>query len=348
MSLLDWGWNSHFAAFVSEYPDFRPGRVLTVHSEQYRVADGEAEHLAELSGSLLFRAESPLDLPAAGDWVLMQPGVIHWILPRKTALIRHAAGKRAEPQLLAANLDVLFIVSGLDGDWNPRRLERYLVLAAQSGAKPVIVLNKSDLCLDEAAVAAQIEAIAPTHRVLWTCATSGSGVDAIRDVLASGVTGALVGSSGAGKSTILNQLLGHQRQATCEVREDDSRGRHTTTHRQLFALTSGGWLIDMPGLREVQLWAGDGALSAAFDDISALSPQCRFRDCRHVSEPGCAVIAARDEGLLDPARFAAFHKLRSETQRLAAEMDPVLRRQRRQADKSGQKLYRKWRRLEGQ
>src|SRR5262249_43237108 len=298
LSLYEWGWSDFFAQSVPENTELAPGRVLAVHREQYLVITEAGECRAELSGRLLYASESPADLPSAGDWVLLRLGVIDSVLPRRTLLTRKGAGKRVEEEVIAANIDVLFIVSGLDLDLNPRRLERYLVLAAASGAEPVIVLNKADLCADLERVAARVRSVAAGRPVLLTSAESGQGVEAIEALLPPGTTGALIGSSGAGKSTLVNALLGTAAQPTQPVRVDDRRGRHTATPRQLFRLRSGGLLLDQPGLREIQLWAWQGSLAAAFPDIAELAEDCRFRDCNHRGEPGCAV-----EGAVDPSRL---------------------------------------------
>lgn len=238
-------------------------------------------------------------MPVVGDWVVVRGGAIDAVLPRRTMLTRKAPGVDA-PQALAANVDVLFIVVGLDHDFNPRRIERYLVLARASGAEPVVVLNKIDL------------AAGPLPRVdgapvIAVSALNRDGVGEIEAAIPRSATGALIGSSGAGKSTIINALLGRYAIATQPVREDDSRGRHTTTHREIVPLPSGALLMDMPGLREVGLWADESAVEAAFADIAELAAGCRFRDCRHQGEPGCAVATA-----VDAARLASFHKLERE------------------------------------
>ncbi|MDX2178544.1 MAG: ribosome small subunit-dependent GTPase A [Bryobacteraceae bacterium] len=294
-------------------------RVCASYGERARVLIDSVEFDAVVAGALLFSAEGPADLPATGDWVTVrladpQLALIERVLPRRTVLMRRAAGRRNEEQVLAANADLALLVCGLDGDFNPRRIERYLALCREGGVEPVIALNKLDLRGERERLAAvtEVERCAGGAKVLAISARDGDGCEQIANLLKPGVTAAMLGSSGAGKSTLLNRLLGEGAQRTGPVREHDSRGRHTTTHRELIALPSGAFLIDTPGLREVQLWAGEESISAVFDDIAALSAHCRFADCVHSSEPGCTVRET-----IDPARLANFHKMRREAERLS-------------------------------
>jgi ribosome biogenesis GTPase len=252
--------------------------------------------------------------------------VIQALLPRRTAFVRRAAGGRSVAQVLAANVDTAFLVMGLDGDFNPRRIERALVLAWESGAEPVVVLNKSDLSDELAARRAEVERSAPGVPVCVLAAKHGVGLDALARWLAPGRSVVLLGSSGVGKSTLVNRLLGREKQPTREVRDSDQRGRHTTTHRELVMLPGGALLIDTPGLRELQLWSDGSGLAATFDDVSELAAACRFTDCGHGSEPGCAVRAAVTEQRLDPARLASYHKLHAELRALELREDPLLRK----------------------
>lgn len=316
-----------------EAEGLRPGRVVAGHTPRLsRVATASGEVMAELAGRLRHQAKSPLDLPAVGDWVALRerPGggaVIEAVLPRRTAFVRRAAGERSLPQVLAANVDTVFLVMGLDADFNPRRLERALVLAWESGAAPVVLLNKADLDPEAETRRAEIERLAAGVPVLVTAAKQGQGLPALERWLSPGRTVALLGSSGVGKSTIVNRLLGREKQKTQEVREADRRGRHTTSHRELIALPGGALLLDTPGLREIQLWAEGSGLQTAFLDLQELAAGCRFSDCSHGNEPGCAVRAAVAEGRLDPARLESFLKLQAELRALEVREDPLKRRQ---------------------
>jgi ribosome biogenesis GTPase / thiamine phosphate phosphatase len=295
-------------------------RVSTSQREQYRLITESGEITAEPSGGLSYRAASAAEMPVVGDWVAARPAapdyaIVEAVLPRHTCFSRRAAGRREEEQPLAANIDIVFLVCGLDGDFNLRRLERYLALAAESGASPVIVLNKADLCADAAGRAAEVRRISGSAPAVTVSARAEGGAEPLRAFLAPGRTVALLGSSGVGKSTIVNCLLGEERLRTAEVRESDSRGRHTTTHRELMPLPGGGALIDTPGMRELQLWAGTESIDGVFDDVAAAAGGCRFRDCAHAGEPGCAVAAALESGALDRERWESYRKLLGEARR---------------------------------
>jgi ribosome biogenesis GTPase len=342
------GWSEadeeRFAAFAAE--GLVPGRVITGHARSCRVALAEGERLAEVGGSLRHQARGREELPAVGDWVAVRPGeadgrsVIAAVLPRRTAFVRRAAGARSVAQVLAANVDTAFLVMGLDGDFNPRRLERALVLAWQSGASPVVVLNKSDLTDELQARRAAVEQAAPGVPVCVLAAKHGLGLETLAPWLAPGRTVVLLGSSGVGKSTLVNRLLGREKQATRAVRASDQRGRHATSHRELIPLPGGALLVDTPGLRELQLWSDGGGLEAAFDDVGELSASCRFTDCGHGREPGCAVRAAVEEGRLDAARLASYQKLQAELRALEVREDPLLRRAERGRSKAIHKSLR--------
>jgi ribosome biogenesis GTPase len=306
------GW-AHYAP--QSAPALGCGRVALVHRDQYIVWTADGEVTATISGHL---RHLDLDLPCVGDWVILREAtVISQVLPRRTQLSRKEPGKRLCEQVLAANMDLLFIVSGLDRDYNPRRLERYLVLAHQSGARPVILLNKADLRGDLADVVRLTERHAPGVPVFALSALGQWGLEAIARNVEPGQTAALIGSSGAGKSTIVNALLGEARQRTTDVREGDSKGRHTTTHRELIRMPGNWLLMDLPGLRELQLWADPERIDTAFADIVELAQQCRFRDCGHNEEPGCTV---RDAGL-DPERLRSYRKLQRELNYLELQTD---------------------------
>ena len=320
MRLEDFGWCDFFAQNFRQFvaDGLTPARVTAQHGKTYKLNDGAHELLAETAGRLRYHADSPADLPAVGDWVATEVradegrATIHAVLPRRTAFSRKVSGRRQDEQVVAANLDRVFLITGLDGDFNLRRIERYLAMAWESGAAPVVVLNKADLCADIPGVLAAAEAVAigtPIHAI---SALTGDGLDSLDLYLVPGQTIALLGSSGVGKSTLVNRLLGEELLATQPVREHDSRGRHTTTHRQLLALPGGALLVDTPGMRELQLWVADDGVATAFDDVESLAPACRFRDCRHQQEPGCAVQQAVADGQLDAERVESYHKLQRE------------------------------------
>jgi ribosome biogenesis GTPase / thiamine phosphate phosphatase len=318
MDFEDIGW-AHYAPQTA--PDPACGRIALVHREHFIVWTPDGEVTATVSGHLRHLDQDP---PCVGDWVTLRDGsVISQVLPRRTQLSRKEAGKRVREQVLAANMDLLFIVSGLDRDYNPRRLERYLVLAYESGARPVILLNKADLRgdfpdrSDLPEIVRHTERHAPGVPVIALSALEQWGLDAIAGHIEPGQTAALIGSSGAGKSTIVNALLGELRQRTTAVREDNSKGRHTTTHRELIRMPGNWLLMDLPGLRELQLWADPERIDNAFADIVELAQQCRFRDCGHNEEPGCAV---RNAGL-DPDRLRSYRKLQKELNFLERQTD---------------------------
>ena len=324
---LGWddGWQTAFADH--EAAGRLPGRVCLEQRGSWGVLTERGELPASVAGRLRHEAIGRPDLPVVGDWVALtvpaddEGARIEAVLPRRSAFVRRLAGATAEAQVLAANVDVVFLVSGLDADYNPRRIERAVTLAWESGARPVVVLNKADLCPDVEARLAEVAGLAPGVPVHATRGLEGGGLEAFTGVLRPGVAGALLGSSGVGKSTIINRLLGREVLATAPVREHDARGRHTTTHRQLFVLPSGGLLVDTPGLREFGLWGEGSGLGATFADIDALAPACRYRDCRHADEPGCAVRQAVADGRLDPERLASFHKLAKELAFLHRQVD---------------------------
>jgi ribosome biogenesis GTPase len=304
------------------------GRVAASNHGRFLVWTQSGEVDAGVSG--LLRKNSQI-WPAVGDWVVLQEDspVIVKVLDRKTKLSRKQPEREIREQVLAANIDVLFIVSGLDRDYNERRIERYLVMAHESGARPVVLLNKTDLAeelgLDLPAVVVRIEKLSPGVQVLPLSALQENGLAALPLMLAPGETAAMIGSSGVGKSTILNRLLGDERQRTTPVRPRDSRGRHTTTSRELFKMPGGWLLMDLPGLREVQLWASTEQLEDSFNDIAELASNCRFRDCAHEGEPGCAI----DPANIDPARLANYKKMQRELAHLERKVDPRLAKETR-------------------
>ena len=335
MSLKDYGWTSVFAEHFSPYArqGLEAGRVVLAQGQILRLQTAAGEVAAEVSGRLRREGEeNPERLPAIGDWVVVEtaPGGgtarVRAVLPRRSKLSRKVAGARAREQVVAANLDTVFLVMGLDGDFNLRRIERLLVMAWESGARPVAVLNKADLADDADERRREVEAVAPGVPVLLTSAFDAGVRGVLATYLKPGETAALVGSSGVGKSTLINRLLGRELLATAAVRADDDRGRHTTTHRPLVRLEGGGLLIDNPGIRELQLWAADDGLGRAFDEIDDLAAGCRFRDCRHRDEPGCAVRAAVEDGTLAAERLTNLHALERELHHLELRRDQRARR----------------------
>ena len=320
LSLEAFGWDEFFAQsfapFVCE--GYSAGRVAVQHKSQYELYTEYGELSGETTGRMQYDARSRKDLPVVGDWVVIRAreqegkATIYDILPRKSRFSRKAAGTKTEEQIVAANIDTVFLVMGLDGNFNLRRLERYLVLAWESGADPVIVLNKADLCDDIEQKVREVQSVVLGVPVVVMSAIEDRGLDQVLGRIKPGTTGALLGSSGVGKSTIVNHLLGKELLKTREVRRTDDRGRQTTTRRELIVLPSGGLLMDTPGMRELQLWGGDEGILDAFQDIAELAERCPYRDCRHGPEPDCAVQQALRDGTLDAARFASYEKLQKE------------------------------------
>jgi ribosome biogenesis GTPase len=365
LTLDDLGWSPRFAqAFDAFRADgVSPARVSLEHTHIYRVVSPDGESLARVSGRLRHDASCRADFPAVGDWVVVEaaPGGrdasasartrgsssygetsrIRAVLPRATHFSRRAAGNPTEEQVVAANIDVVFLVSGLDHDFNPRRIERYLVTAWESGAAPVVVLNKADLVEDPSAFVADVGALAPGVPVHAVSAKRAESMAVLRDHLGPGRTAALLGSSGVGKSSIANALIGEEVLRTREVRESDSRGRHTTTGRQLVLLPGGGILIDTPGMRELQLWDTGEAVAGAFGDVESIGEGCRFRDCRHAGEPGCAVLAAVASGMLPEARLESYRKLQGEQAFQATQQEERGRLEVKRQGKIGAKALRK-------
>lgn len=338
--LHDLGWDARFQAHLDALadPQLVPARVASESRGHYLIFDAGGTRHAQLAGKLRHEARRREDLPAVGDWVAVRPyssdeALIHAVLPRRSLFARKAAGSAQQAQIVAANLDVVFLVMALNQDFNLRRLERYLVLAWESGSEPVIILTKSDLCDALEARVSEVEAIAGLAPVLVTSSLAGTGLEPVRAMIAPGRTVGLLGSSGAGKSTLTNCLLGDGRLATGAIREDDGRGRHTTTRRELLPMPGGGLILDTPGMRELGLWAAESGLEATFEDVEALASACRFRDCSHEAEPGCAVRASLEDGALDPHRLERFRKLQREQAHQALREDPSLQREQRQHHK---------------
>jgi ribosome biogenesis GTPase / thiamine phosphate phosphatase len=332
LNLKSLGWNQTFEEAFKAYENqlLVPGRISVEHKGLYDVLTEHGELLGEITGKIRFNATGRHDYPAVGDWVAVsavpQEGkaYIHGILPRKSKFSRKAAGLTTEEQIVATNVDTVFLVNALNQDFNLRRLERYLLMAWESGATPVIVLSKADLCEDVQKYMDEVETIAFGVPTFAVSAESGIGLDALSSFIKEGETVALLGSSGVGKSTLANKLFGQEVLKTNDIREEDGKGKHTTTHRELLVLENGGILIDTPGMRELQLWEGDNSLSQSFQDIEAFAEQCRFRDCTHNNEPGCGVQTAIETGELDEERYNSFLKLQRELAYFARKEDQKL------------------------
>ena len=326
--LIRLGWDSFFEEQYQKLraPGSIPARVTSESKESYKVISRYGELTAKISGKMRFLAGAENRYPAVGDWVVIKPNTdekkctIQGVLPRKSKFSRKVAGEKTEEQIVSANVDTVFIISGLDGgrNLNLRRIERYLTLAWNSGANPVLILNKADLCDDIDSIIQDIGAIAPGISIHAVSATERKGFSSLKDYFTEGRTVAFLGSSGVGKSTLINALLGFDRQETAAVREDDHTGRHITTQRELILLPDGGIVIDTPGMREIQMWGDDADLQGAFQDIETLARGCRFKDCTHNVETGCAVTEAVANSGLDAARLESYHKLQDELRYFAS------------------------------
>jgi ribosome biogenesis GTPase / thiamine phosphate phosphatase len=334
VNLSRWGWNALFEAIWKSVDRGKavPARVISQQKKFWALAGEFGECWGEASGKLrLATEEEGADWPAVGDWVaaeVQEPrgrAMIQEVLTRKSKFVRKATGKSVREQILAANADTVFLVSALDGDFNLRRIERYLAQSWESGAKPVVVLNKADACADANAKAQEVERLAAGTIVHVLSAKTGEGCAKIEKYLNSGETLVLLGSSGVGKSTIVNRLMGRAIQEVQDVRESDSRGRHATTARELFALPGGALLIDTPGLRGLQLWDADEGIAQTFSDIELLAARCRFGNCRHEGEPGCAVRLGVEDGNLDEGRLENCRKVLREQAFLRRKVHPEAR-----------------------
>jgi len=334
--LAELGWGGPLEALYAEHaaPGREPGRVVATHRETSIVRLAEGTVAGHVSGRFRREVIGPADYPAVGDWVVAEPrrsersGTIHAVLPRRSAITRTAGdsnrrggGRLVDEQVLAANVDVTLIVASIAIEPNLRRLERYVAMAWGSDTTPVIVLNKADLSPDVEAAVGRVEAIALGVDVHPLSALTGAGLESVAGHLQTGQTAVVVGPSGVGKSTLVNELLGEERQATRAIREADGRGRHTTTHRELLALPTGALLIDTPGIRSLELLDAEEGVDLLYADIEALAADCRFADCRHEREPGCAVRAAVDDGSIDGGRWASYRKLERHEAHVARETD---------------------------
>lgn len=347
--LATFGWSEFFEDSFQPYAgsDYQAARVALEYKHLYRVYTEQGELLAETTGKLRHEALGREALPAVGDWVVIRTrpeegkATIHAVLPRKSKFTRKVAGERTEEQLVGTNIDTVFLVTSLNQDFNPRRIERYLIVAWASGANPVVVLSKSDLCKNIVDRLAEIQDVAGGTPVHAVSVVTQEGLDELAQYFRKGQTVALLGSSGVGKSTLINHLAGYDLQRVQEVREQDGRGRHTTTHRELILLPQGGLVLDTPGMRELQIWDGEGGLQRTFDDIEALAGRCYFSDCQHQDEPQCAIREALDKGTIDGARYRSYEKLQKELNYLA-------RRQDKSAQLTEKKRWKKLSRLASQ
>ena len=355
--LVRLGWTDDFAAAFAPHASagLVPGRVSLEHNQIYRVLTADGEVLAEATGKMKHEAAGRQELPAVGDWVALRPAAagerttIQAILPRRTQFSRKVAGRETLEQVLAANVDTVLLVAGLDHDPKARSLERYLVLTKRSGAQPVVVLNKTDVIHPEdlALALEDVRAVVGDTPVHTVSARSGAGMEALQQYLQEGKTVALLGPSGAGKSTIVNRLAGNEELATGDVRARDLRGRHTSVHRHLIVLAQGGLMIDTPGLRELQLWEPDAAVDDTFDDISALSANCRFRDCRHDREPGCAVKAAVEAQTIAADRYDSYLTLQREREAFEKRTDERAQLEAKRQTRIRQNAYRSFQKGRG-
>lgn len=336
MDLASLGWNRGFQVEFEELKRANsfPARVSIVSRDRYTLISEREEMIAELPGAFRHKASSLADFPAVGDWVAVEretkdhTALIYAVLPRRSSFSRKAVlgGEKTDEQVLAANIDTVFITVGLDENYSINRIERYLAIAYDSGAMPVIILNKRDVAEDPDSLVDEVEQVAygvPVHAV---SARENHGIDGILSHFETGKTGVFLGSSGVGKSSLINRILGEERLTTTDVRASDSRGRHTTTHRELIVLPQGGIVIDTPGLRGIAAFEDRGGIERAFGEIDSLAESCKFNDCSHTNEPGCAVMEALENGELDQRRYENYFKLLREKRYQSLRADVAARR----------------------
>ena len=343
--LRKFGWDDKWEKAFREYGEkgLLPARVSFQNQHVYRLYMEDGEIAAEIAGRLRYEAESNADLPAVGDWVAVKPGVgrdgmrIHAVLPRRTQFARKTVGAKTEAQIVGANVDVVLLVTSMNQDFNPRRIERYLANAWDTGAEPVVVLSKADLCEEPEKLLVEARAAAPGVAVHMISIRTGDGVAGVLEHFGEGRTVALVGTSGVGKSSLINFILGEERQAVNAVREHDDRGQHTTRHRELIVLAGGGLVLDTPGMRELQLWEAESGVSGTFEDVEELAAACFFSDCKHETEPRCAVREAVEKGELDAQRLASYLKLNEEIKQLSERREEY---QKKLEQKGKRKLHR--------
>jgi ribosome biogenesis GTPase len=338
LTLRQLGWKPFFQIQLADYPDHFPARVVRQDTDRYQLLGARGALVGVLPGKTRLTTFSKAELPKVGDWVLIKNSeenretglfVIEHTLSRVSKFSRKQAGEVNDEQVLATNIDTVFIVTGLDDNFNLNRIERYLIIAAGSGADPVVVLSKADLCEDIASYVDQVREIAGTAPIHVVSGVTGVGLETLRDYLAEGQTAALLGSSGVGKSTITNYLLGYDHILTGEVREGDSKGRHTTTFRELCRIDGAGMVIDTPGMREIQIWGSEESAIPSFEDLDSLIISCRFSDCQHNSEPGCAVTAAINSGQIQPDRLETYRKYQQELAQAAEKQSAGMRAQKK-------------------
>ncbi|MBN1301939.1 MAG: ribosome small subunit-dependent GTPase A [Melioribacteraceae bacterium] len=327
-NLIKYGWNSfHENFYKNNNSDLLPSRVIVENKNNFLLAFSHGEIIGELSGKLMFSAENQSDLPKVGDWVLINyfdeysHAIIQEVLPRKTKLSRKIAGSKTEEQIIAANIDTIFIVQSLDATFKINRVERYLVAARESKARPVIILSKSDLCSNTADIVETVKLSTKGTEIIAICSFDDASIQIVNDYIKPGETIAMIGPSGVGKSTLINKLIGKELQNTNDVRFADSKGRHTTTRRELFQLPNGGLIIDTPGMRELQLWSNKEVIGSVFSEFEDLAVNCRYDNCMHLHETGCAVIKALEEGIISEQRYNNYLKMLKEVKYLETKMD---------------------------